>query len=169
MSRSSFRSCRSQMLSKTGVLRNFTKITGKLLCRGPFVNKVTGFCTGNFSGRLILYFQNSLFTFTLVTQKRQFERILNLSLVEHIKMPEKCGREIFINFWSSKHRNQFHEKSFQFKSLQFLKKNTQYLFLVEVFIKIFLRQDALQRYFRIYLRSKCPQKRLFAYEILYQY
>ena len=115
MSRSSFRSCRSQMLSKIGVLRNFTKITGKLLCRGPFFNKVTGSCTGNFSGRLILYFQNSLFYLYISYSKqtkKKIERILNLSLVEHIKMPEKCGREIFINFWSSKYRNQFHEKSF---------------------------------------------------------
>ena len=37
-----FRSSRPKVFSKKGVLRNFTKFTGKHLCQGLFFNKVAG-------------------------------------------------------------------------------------------------------------------------------
>ena len=37
------RSSRSQILFKTGVLKNFTKLTGKHLCQSLSFNKVVGF------------------------------------------------------------------------------------------------------------------------------
>ena len=37
-----FKSSRPEVLSKKGVLRNFTKFTGKHLCQSLFFNKVAG-------------------------------------------------------------------------------------------------------------------------------
>ena len=54
----SCRSSRPEVFCQKGVLENFTKFTGKLLCQSPFFNKAAGLRPAIFDGvaEIVVYF-----------------------------------------------------------------------------------------------------------------